>query len=119
MAVDERTVPSRPPGTDARVDQVATVLTDPRLREVLDALSSMDDRVSLDALAERLRARGDDRDGLAARLHHVELPRLADIGVIAYDVAENRIEHQRWRVVDVLAVAGEALGEGGHDPTGE
>ncbi|MFC4357677.1 hypothetical protein ACFO0N_06905 [Halobium salinum] len=116
MAVNERTVPSGSRESDARVDQVAKVLTDARLREVLDALSSMDDRVHLDALAERLRARGhDDCDDVAARLHHVHLPRLADIGVIAYDAAENRVEHQEWRVADVLSVAGAALGDGAGD----
>lgn len=110
MAVNERTVSTRSRGSDARVEQVAKVLTDARLRAVLDALSSMDDRVHVDALAERLRARGHGDDDLAARLHHVHLPRLADIGVIAYDAAENCIEHQEWRVADLLSVAGAALG---------
>jgi hypothetical protein len=118
MAVDGRSVSPRAPGGDTRVEEVRKVLTDARLREVLDALSATDDRVGLDALTERLRRRGHDREDLAARLHHVHLPRLADVGVIAYDAAEGRIEHQEWRVADVLSVAGEALESSGRNDPG-
>lgn len=112
MATNHRTVPATGRG-DSRLAHVATVLTDPKQRAILDALSRIsDDALDLDTLAGRLRTDelfDGDREEVAEVLHDVYLPRFANMGVIGYDQSTRSITHLRWRVADVLVVARDAL----------
>ncbi len=92
-------------------------LAHPRRRNVLEALSDLSaDPVDFDTLVDRVsrletgEGRTDpDRRQIATSLHHIHLPKLADIGVIVYDSRRRRVSHQRTRVADVLAVASRAV----------
>ncbi len=81
-------------------DALADVATHPRRLHVVACLA---DRSSwrLEGLAAAVRSRMptthlDDVPGndIAALLHHVDLPRLADVGVLSYDVEARRVERQ-------------------------
>ncbi len=112
MATNHRTVPAAG-RVDSRLAHVAAVLTDPKQREILDALSRIsDEALDLDTLADRLYRRevfDGDRADVAEVLHDVYLPRFANMGVIGYDQSTRSITHLRWRVADVLVVARDAL----------
>jgi hypothetical protein len=94
-----------------RIQRVRDVLGDPRRRSALQELSTLaDDEVNFETLVDRLAAReAVDRDRLAGNLHHIHLPKLADLGVITYDAETREITHHTCRVADVLALASEAL----------
>lgn len=67
-----------------------------RRRLTLEALESLSGRATVDELVAELLAAGHDAvDGdaerIRIRLHHVDLPRLADAGRIAYDVERERV----------------------------
>lgn len=97
-----------------RVQRVQEVLGNPQRRSVLQELASLaGDEVSFETLADRVAQREPlDRDRVASDLHHIHLPKLADLGVITYDVNSQRITHHTCRVADVLALASEALERG-------
>ncbi|QSW98840.1 DUF7344 domain-containing protein [Haloterrigena alkaliphila] len=72
--------------------------TEPQLRRrfVLEALESLSGRATVDELVDALLTRGDDAvdddaETIRIRLHHVDLPKLADAGLIAYHVDRNRV----------------------------
>ena len=67
-----------------------------RRRQVLEALESLSGRATVDDLVAELQATDrdavdGDADQIRIRLHHVDLPRLADAGRIAYDVDGRRV----------------------------
>jgi hypothetical protein len=94
-----------------RIKRVQDVLGDPRRRSVLQELSALaDEDVDFETLVDRVAQREPgERDRLASDLHHIHLPKLADLGVITYDAKRRDITHHTCRVADVLALASEAL----------
>jgi uncharacterized protein YqfB (UPF0267 family) len=94
-----------------RVQRVQDVLGDPRRRSVLQELAALStEEVSFETLADRVAQRDAmDRDRIVHDLHHIHLPKLADLGVITYDAENRHITHHTCRVADVLALASEAL----------
>ncbi|WP_129113129.1 DUF7344 domain-containing protein [Halegenticoccus tardaugens] len=104
------------PRNGKRVDTMINALAHPRRRSVLEALSDLsDDPVDFETIVDRVQwlEATDESDAnrrqIARSLHHVHLPKLADIGVIVYDSERRQITHQRTRVADVLAVASRAV----------
>ncbi|WP_210424937.1 DUF7344 domain-containing protein [Halorussus halobius] len=69
-------------GCESRSDAVFDALASDRCRQLLDCLADAEDGLSVDALVSRLP--GDD-GRVRARLHHTYLPKLADVGLVAYD----------------------------------
>jgi hypothetical protein len=76
------------------------LLADERRRLLLDILKARSGTLVLDDLAERVAARengfdADDEDSvyrLTVSLHHRDLPKLDDFGVIDYDSTATRID---------------------------
>ena len=82
--------PAGATGTEAETEPLV------RRRLTLEALESLSGRATVDELAAELLATGHDAvDGdaerIRIRLHHVDLPRLADAGRIAYDADRDRV----------------------------
>lgn len=86
---------------------VAAVLARPRRREVVSVLADTDRHysLSLEELAAELRERGwrpratkrrKGEPGLLGTLHHVDLPKLADVGLIEYDPDERILVRNRF-----------------------
>jgi hypothetical protein len=105
---------STPPTTDddravidLSADERHDLLAAERRRVVLEALVDREEPVALVDLAEWVAARetdaatpGEDAtERVAVSLHHVHLPRMADLNVLDYDAAANRVE-----AVDDLAL---------------
>jgi hypothetical protein len=90
---------------------VQEVLGNPHRRSVLQELAALaGEEVSFETLADRVAQRESlDRDRVASDLHHIHLPKLADLGVITYNANTQHITHHTCRVADVLALASEAL----------
>lgn len=88
---------------DLTVDERYDLLTADRRRVALEVLSETGAPVDLDEVATEVavRERGDDSppngvvERIAVSLHHVHLPRMADLGVVDYDTVSNRIEGAR------------------------
>ena len=76
------------------------LLSADRRRVALEALAEQTAPVELDALAAAVAAREKDEDTVteervtqvASMLHHVHLPKMADFGVVEYDLDTCRIE---------------------------
>ncbi|WP_101294258.1 DUF7344 domain-containing protein [Halegenticoccus soli] len=99
------------------VNDVSELLSNPRRQYVVEALDASDgDSVELAALVDDVRELEaadsggvtDDRTAVALELHHVHLPKLADIGVATYDADRKRVTPDRTRVADLLRAAKEA-----------
>ena len=83
-------------------DQAFDLLGDGTRRRALAALQATDGTMSLDELAEATASRAEDVpseevsahrwERTAASLHHCHLPKLADAGIVEYDLAENQVE---------------------------
>ncbi|WP_198662093.1 DUF7344 domain-containing protein [Halorussus litoreus] len=93
---------SRGSERESRLDAVFDALASPACRVVLARLATADDALDVADLAEELDELGERRDELAARqdeefdstdparatlarLHHTYLPKLDDVGLVAYD----------------------------------
>ncbi|WP_129112715.1 DUF7344 domain-containing protein [Halegenticoccus tardaugens] len=108
--------PKRQLAEDGGRESLARVLADRRRQHVVEALDSLDDDVSLGTLVDDIRARETreadgravDRQTVALSLHHVHLPKLADAGVLAYDLKRKRVTRDRQRVSDLLRMAEDA-----------
>lgn len=98
------------------LDERLRVLADRRRRELLGELrGGSDETAAIDAVVDRLHSarpvaageRDAARERLAIELHHVHLPKLAAVGVVAYDTDRGTIEYrpdeQVERILDVLA----------------
>ena len=71
-------------------DPTLEVLADPRCRTVLERLVREDGPTGLCELTGGLPTEADgSSDRAASRLHHVVLPKLDDVGLVAYDWSEN------------------------------
>lgn len=100
------------PNTDrSRVQRVQEVLADPHRRNVLRELAALaGEDVRFERLVERIaQYESEDSERIASDLHHIHLPKLANLGVITYDPATRHITHHTCRVADVLSLASEAL----------
>ncbi len=95
------------------LDACLDLLADCRRRLVVRELRRESDGTTVDELVDRLHAdrsvpgeRSTDRVHLASQLHHTHLPKLADHGVVEYDVATGfvryRSDDQVERVLDSL-----------------
>ena len=88
-----------PDDPDVRWEQLATVLARPHRKHVLSILLREDRPLSLEELAEALETHdrvpwtNEDRDDrrLLVHLHHADLPRLAEVGLVEYDPHEKTI----------------------------
>lgn len=85
------------------------LLADERRRVLVGVLAEQSSPVTLSEVATTLGARLKRRHGetdahrtLEVRLHHVHLPLLADVGVVDYDPAENRVEPRQSRLGELL-----------------
>lgn len=80
-------------------DAVGALRARPRRRDIVSVIASRDHPLTLAELTSELKERIDssetprwDRtDSLTGALHHVDLPKLADIGLIEYDADEKTI----------------------------
>lgn len=76
------------------------LLASERRRVALEILTGRTDPVDLDDLAAGIVGREDDVDAadeaaverVAVQLHHMHLPKMAELGIIDYDPATNRID---------------------------
>lgn len=83
--------------TEERYD----LLGDERRRHALAVLAERSAPIDLESLAEAVadretavaRPSADEIERVAVSLHHVHLPRAADLGVLDYDAGGNRVEH--------------------------
>ncbi|WP_455429073.1 DUF7344 domain-containing protein [Haloarcula brevis] len=85
-----------------------------RRRIVLQYLhESGDESVTFEALVEHLVERescGDDRERVAVRLHHMALPKLADVGVVEYDQRSGCVRYRPNQLLETLLKAGSENG---------
>ena len=95
-------------GVSNSLDTAFELLARERRRKVLYCLRDSDGLLSLSELADRIAEReasksaGDVYQEITISLSQVHLPKLEDAGVIDYDHAERRIEHQGDPFVDML-----------------
>ncbi|WP_436932596.1 DUF7344 domain-containing protein [Halosimplex halobium] len=81
---------------DLGADERYELLAAERRRTALEVLAERGTPVELDDLATAVAAREGGEtpaatDRLAVSLHHVHLPRMADLGVLDYDPGDNRV----------------------------
>ncbi|MFB6122435.1 MAG: hypothetical protein ABEJ78_03135 [Haloferacaceae archaeon] len=80
-------------------DAVSVLLARPRRTDLVSVVADQQSHITLEALGVELRARGlasrrgwpDDARDLLCTLHHVDLPKLAETGVVEYDVDERTV----------------------------
>lgn len=116
VATDQTTTRS-----DDALGNLGEVLGHPRRQLTLDALAGLSgDRPSLDAVADAVAdlEYDDDRshrDRVANALHHVHLPKLEELGIVAYDRDAHEVTPDRERIGELRRAAACAaeLGAGG------
>ena len=80
------------------------LLASERRRLTLEVLSDRPSSVALDELAAEVAAREHENAGeratetVAVSLHHVHLPKMANLGALSYDPETNQIEPHRFLV---------------------
>ena len=89
------TPPVRDPD-DPLWDVVGALLTRPYREAILSTVAARGDRLTVDSLAACLRDEdavtwADDDRTLALSLHHVDLPKLSEMGAVAYDRDERTV----------------------------
>lgn len=98
------TRPSYGHRADPRLDGVFDVLADPTRRALLDVLGGTDVTTIDELAADLVEVGGHPFSGAAtdggterlrAALYHVHLPKMASLGLIAYDPASGRVETTR------------------------
>lgn len=94
----------RPDDARPAPEAIDALLARPRRRELVSILAEYDRRLSLAELAtelaehrrdSRTRERDEDETSVRCTLHHVDLPRLAEAGLIEYDHDERTITPTR------------------------
>lgn len=76
---------------------VFDIVADDRRAHVVRVLADAPEKtLALDRLVERVARRADggdllERDRIAVRLHHVDLPKLSDAGVVEYDADDRTV----------------------------
>lgn len=82
------------PSTETRAPDYYRLRSSQQRRAAIEVLSGETERLSIDDLAREVTARTPvDRtlDQVKVRLHHVDLPMLADAGVVDYDREERTV----------------------------
>lgn len=111
MRTDSTRSTSSNPTTDVSMETIVKTLASRRRRRVLETISS---RPGTDleelAVAVVARAGGTDRrrsdvDELRTVLHHVDLPALADAGLVDINVEDRTVCPRRPRIVDATYAA--------------
>jgi len=104
-----------PEAASKSVDEVLLALADERRRLAVQYFKEATDRTaSCDELAAYVCGKGsvDHRiENMEARLHHVDLPKLAEAGLIEYDSRSNTVRYQPLRSVEPIVDAIEELKE--------
>lgn len=86
---------------DANIDDLFTILSNRHRRYILAYLQRMDDDVAeLPELVEWVLTQeadceNDQHDVVAGALHHIHLPKLAEVGLIDYDAPSSTIRYNR------------------------
>lgn len=92
------------PSSEA-VDESLNVLAHEQCRTVLSYFARRSTEVAtLDDLADFVRDRtqqGEDATRIRTRLHHVTLPRLADVGALEYDVRSKTAQYRGRPTLEV------------------
>lgn len=103
---------------DANIDDLFTILSNRRRRYILAYLQRMDDDVAeLPELVEWVLTQeadceNDPQETVAGELHHIHLPKLAEVGLIDYDAPRNTIRYDRHPEREQLvALAVERVGD--------
>ena len=107
------------PATGPSLDAVHRLLASARRRAVLSYLSASDgaavdveELVSVVAEGERpAPGPGAHRDRVAADLHHVHLPKLADADVIDFDPVDGTVRYERTAAIEAFLALGDAMQE--------
>lgn len=119
MAVRNPSPMNDTPGT---LTSVAKLLTHPRRQHVLEVLAdASSETVPFDELVDEVAARefedGDDpanrRQRIANSLHHSDLPKLGELGVLTYETSEQVIHVETDQIealVDAVSQAHALLG---------
>lgn len=100
---------------DGADSAVFDVLADARRARVVRTLADAPERtLDFDRLVDRVahRTDGDDpleRDRIAIRLHHVDLPKLSDAGVLDYDADDGTVRILTAGTLDGWAAASDGL----------
>lgn len=91
-------------------EQIIRLLAEPRNRAILSSLNDAAQSLTVDELAEQLISCGaislaspvddDEREHLQISLHHRDLPRLAEAGLVAYDPDQNIVEYENYPSVE-------------------
>lgn len=106
-----------PPDHERRVpvDSLFDALSDHRRRAVMRCLMRRTDRpVDVETLDVRLcRDAGVDPGEFEASLRHVHLPKLADVGIVAYDDADGTVRYRTNPAVESLLITASAAGDEG------
>lgn len=91
---------------EVSVDTVFEVLADRRRRYILCHLrDSSESAMVFDELvafvtAQEPESADRDREQVAAHLHHVAVPKLADVGLIEYDARSETVRYRRHSLVE-------------------
>lgn len=82
-------------GDSTALETVVSILNDEVRREVVTSLrEASHELMSVDELVERLQDRhGRTLQNLHLRLHHVDLPKLVDAGLIEFDPRSDRLQY--------------------------
>lgn len=90
-----------PSDRDADIEDLLHILSNRRRRYVLSYLQRTDDTVvELSELVDWVMTReaefeNDQHETVATTLHHIHLPKLAEVGLIDYDAPSNTIRYDR------------------------
>lgn len=79
------------------IDDALTALADPERRRLIGILGQLDTPERMSALTRTLAVEmdwtgGDAVEQLHVRLHHVHVPKLADVGIVIYDDEADSVE---------------------------
>lgn len=104
VAVDDSSLPDLRDSDQPFWEAIGALLARPRRQDLVSILGDGLDRLTLEELATEVRERGrcawaaERRDGeptIRSTLHHVDLPKLADVGLIEYDPEDKTITSRR------------------------
>ncbi|WP_231188589.1 DUF7344 domain-containing protein [Haladaptatus sp. DYF46] len=124
---------SSPDDDDQRcsLDELLKLVADTQRRQILRYLiANAEQPVPLEALVEHLSTdtSGDttsdttqatDQDRIVIQLHHLQLPKLADYGVIEYNSSLQLISYTEHPRVEALLQAEQRAGDESEDPNGD
>ena len=110
------------------VDEIFELVADAQRRQILTYLIQNADRpIPLEALLEELMTQTDtsesdqptEREHLLTRLHHLQLPKLADYGVIEYNESLQLISYIEQSRIEMLLQSEHIASGGAENSTGD